>query len=298
MPVPTALERLLRERSRRLAEVPARLLRRVERVERDLLDRLLELLGSLERDGEKILFSGANLDRVVAIRRELEQLLTGGEYARAVAEFAGEFTGQQQLTDRAFRLAFPEVTPSDLARQVLATSRRRAVDLLAGATVETNFLEPLADALTRAVTSGADWTDTLRELRALVVGDADYQAKLERHVKQVAWDSLAVADRTYAAAVARDLEVEWWYYSGGELPTTREFCAERRDRYWHTEEVRGWAALEWDGKMDQATTADTIFSLLGGWNCRHTLMPVSWRVVPEEDLARAETAGYWQRPVE
>lgn len=296
MSLPTGLEKLLRERSARLAAVPEALLLRVQRTERQVLDRLLELLGQLEQRNGALVFSKTNLDRAAAINAELSKLLAGGEYASAVAAFAAEFPAQRKVQDAAFRRAFPSYTASDLAASLVTVSQRRAVDLLAGATLETNFLEPLADAITRAVTTGADWTDTLRLLRREVVGDAEYQGKLARHVKQVAWDALAVADRSYAAAVARELETEWWYYSGGELPTSREFCLERKDKYWHTEEVRAWARLTWAGKMEGVTTPDTIFDLLGGWNCRHTLMPVSAEVVPAEDRARAAAAGYWQEP--
>lgn len=294
MSLPTGLEKLLRERSARLAAVPEALLLRVQRTERQVLDRMLELVGQLEQRNGALVFSKTNLDRAAAINAELSKLLAGGEYASAVAAFAAEFPAQRKVQDAAFRRAFPSYTASDLAASLVTVSQRRAVDLLAGATLETNFLEPLADAITRAVTTGADWTDTLRLLRREVVGDAEYQGKLARHVKQVAWDALAVADRSYAAAVARELETEWWYYSGGELPTSREFCLERKDKYWHTEEVRAWARLTWAGKMEGVTTPDTIFDLLGGWNCRHTLMPVSAEVVPAEDRARAATAGYWQ----
>lgn len=296
MSLPTGLEKLLRERSRRLEAVPEALLLRVQKTERRVLDRLLELLGQLEQRNGALLFSKTNLDRVAAINSELSKLLSGGEYAQAVAAFAAEFPAQRKVQDAAFRRAFPAYSASDLAASLVTVSQRRAVDLLAGATLETNFLEPLADVLTRAVTTGADWTDTLRLLRAEVVGDAEYQGKLARHVKQVAWDALAVSDRSYAAAVARELETEWYYYSGGELPTTRPFCEERRDKYWHAEEIRAWARLDWAGKMQDVTTADTIFDLLGGWNCHHTLMPVSYEVVPEQDRARAAAAGYWREP--
>jgi len=41
-----------------------------------------------------------------------------------------------------------------------------------------------------------------------------------------------------------------------------------------TEEVKEWASLDWQGK-NPATNASNIFTLLGGYNCMHTLLPVS-----------------------
>jgi hypothetical protein len=60
---------------------------------------------------------------------------------------------------------------------------------------------------------------------------------------------------------------------------------------YHTEEIRQWATLDWDGK-NRATTADTIFSLRGGYNCNHLLVPIATALVPEDVLTRARRKGY------
>lgn len=50
----------------------------------------------------------------------------------------------------------------------------------------------------------------------------------------------------------------------------RDFCSERVGHYFHVEEVKEWVNLEWDGKIPGTNTSN-IFSLLGGYNCRHIL---------------------------
>ncbi|MFZ7106593.1 MAG: hypothetical protein ACO1HP_07525 [Bacteroidota bacterium] len=288
------LEKLLRQRSAALASGPEKLLSAVGKAQRKIYEDLLLKIGQLERSGGRVVLSEANLALVRTINNELEGVLFGTDYVEAVSEFAASFKTTKEITDSAFKAAFPDFEGDQVADQVFRYSQRTAVEALTGATVETGFLEPLRGAISQAVSTGADWTETVDLLRAMTIGDADYDGKLAKYVKQVAWDALAVSDRTYAQAVAKELETEWWYYSGGELPTTREFCIERMGKYWHTEEIRSWASLEWKGKMDEVTTADTIFSYLGGWNCRHTLMPVSDLIVPMEDQIRAAEKGYWK----
>ena len=40
------------------------------------------------------------------------------------------------------------------------------------------------------------------------------------------------------------------------------------------------------------TNSATIFSFLGGYNCRHVLIPKATQYVSAEDLARAKSKGY------
>ena len=284
------LRQLINDRSDRLARAPEQLVTRVERLQRGIFQRVLAELDDLQRDAAgRILRTAANLEKAARITETLRGVLTGTEYLGVLATFAAEFDKSQATSDAIFRKTFgAEFAPSDLAQLTLATSKARAVELLAGATATTNFLEPLRGAIEQAVTSGSSWLETVQQMSALINGTADVQGKLAKHVKQVAWDALAVADRSYTEAVASELGVEWYFYSGTELPTTRDFCRERMGKYWHESEIRAWAALDWDGKMAESTNSSTIFQNLGGWNCRHILVPVSTSAVPAEDRARID----------
>jgi hypothetical protein len=284
-----SIQDLIRDRTKRLNAAPDRLLSSVARIQRGILGPILDQLDTLERDASgAIIRSAANLTRAAEITQSLKAVLTGKEYLQALAAFAGEFDASKRTNDAIFRKAFPEFQVSEMADLTLTTSKAAAVDLLAGATATTNFLLPLRGAIEQAVTSGADWRTTLREMTKLINGDADIHGKLEQHVKQVAWDALAVADRSYSAAVSDDLGVEWFLYAGTEIATTRPFCQERVGKYYTRAMVESWADLEWAGKMNENTNSATIFQNLGGWNCRHVLVPVSAASVPEWLRAKVE----------
>jgi hypothetical protein len=69
--------------------------------------------------------------------------------------------------------------------------------------------------------------------------------------------------------------------------------------YFHRNEVAGWGRGEgvgecgfpWAG-MFKGTNEATIFVYVGGYNCQHSLLPVSEAIVPPEDVARAKSKGY------
>lgn len=273
---------LVRDRAARLNRAPQALLTRVDRIQKSALQTVIELLGSLERDGDTIIRNASNLAKSAEITNALKGILTGKEYLSALAEFASEFDKTKVANDKIFAKTFTDFTTNEVADLTLQQSKAYAVELLAGATAQTGFLLPLRGAIEQAVTSGASWQQTLKQMSTLINGDADVLGKLEQHVKQVAWDALAVADRSYSFSVAEDLGAEWFLYAGTEIQTTREFCQERVGKYFRRAEIESWANLDWAGKMQDTTNSTTIFQNLGGWNCRHVLVPVSAAIVPDE----------------
>ncbi len=50
----------------------------------------------------------------------------------------------------------------------------------------------------------------------------------------------------------------------------------------------GWAG------MYKGTNADNIMTWLGGYNCKHSIIPVSLAIVPMSVIQRAIDAGYFK----
>lgn len=91
--------------------------------------------------------------------------------------------------------------------------------------------------------------------------------------------------------------LKWFKYSGptGFTPLgnpIRDFCKHRVNGVFLDQEIALWPQKfgPWDG-MIQGTNSFNIFLVLGGYNCRHDLIPVKGRDVPNKDRARARRAG-------
>ena len=63
-------------------------------------------------------------------------------------------------------------------------------------------------------------------------------------------------------------------YAGGIVKGTREFCKNKVVKAFTDDEVRSWAKDDWQGKNSN-TTAQSIFTYLGGYNCMYVLLPIS-----------------------
>jgi hypothetical protein len=96
-----------------------------------------------------------------------------------------------------------------------------------------------------------------------------------------------MTDRSYTQTIADEVGYNWFLYAGGLMKTTRQFCKERNGGYYHRNEVAEWpqTAGDWNGKM-YGTNESTIFVTAGGYNCQHSIMPVSVFAVPKADINR------------
>lgn len=298
------LLQIIQRKNDRIESIPEQFQSSVEKLQRRFYNRITELIGQLEvRDGQ-IVMSEANLLKVQMINDELRQVLNSREYLSAVRNFTSQFDTQKAINDEYFRKAFgSDFTQVAMANQLVANSKRNAFQLLAGAQAEQNFIAPITTQLEQAVASGASYSQTIKGIRELVEGNDEVDGRLLRYSKQVTWDAFALSDRAYTNAVAEDLDVEWFRYSGGLVKDSRCFCEERDRQYFHFKEIEAFGRMEdlgecnigegWQGMMP-GTNESTIFVVAGGYNCRHTWSPVSIVLVPRDVILRNISNGNFE----
>ena len=289
------LKQLIEDKNRRLVSVPNKFYSNVEKSENQIYSRLLELLSKLKTDKDgNFTRTIANLNLSEQINKELKNVVYGSEYLKAVAVFAGEFKDQEKENNKYFEKAFPEFVETDMAKEIVKVSQRQAVELLTGGSLDVAFFDPIKRVVVDAVETGASFTETIKAIRGVAMGQGDKEGKLLTYSKQIAHDSFALADRAYTDTIAIDLGAQWYYYSGDVLPTSREFCLVRHNKYFNKKEIEKWADLNWDGKF-LGTNPRTIFKVAGGYNCGHSIMPVSISVVPKDVIDRNIANGNYKK---
>lgn len=300
------LKQLLKQKNDRLQSIPEALLSVVERTQKKIFSQIVTLLDSLDRSGGKILSSSDNLLAATEIIDDLKKILLSSEYTIAVKEFAKEFDVQKKVNDDYFKEVFGDFDKVKIAESLVKKAKSDAVNALLSSPLDENFLKPLENILTDSIATGSGWRETLEAIQNFTTGNAEKDGKLLQYSKQIAHDDFAFADRSYSNAVADELDVEFYFYSGGEIPTSRCFCKERHEQYFHYKEIEAWGRGEnlgecksgdlWAGAVPQ-TNAQTIFIYAGGFNCGHSIMPVSIFDVPKEVIQRNISNGNY-RPTE
>ena len=298
------LNELINEKANRLSSIPDNLLSGIERAELALLKDLQELIKDLKTKDGFIIQSVENLNISSEIIDKLKALFYGADYTEAVATFALEFDEQTAIANEYLKKAFGTFEASEFALVSVSKSKENAVRLLMEALPEVELFNPVKSILEEAVSSGARYKDTFDALMPYF--ESKDGGALKRFATTYAHDAFAISDRTYMSIVSDELEAEWFKYSGGTVASTRPFCRERHEEFFHYKEIEGWidgkrvdgertpdSNGDWAGKIE-GTSKQTIYSYAGGWNCRHSIVPVSARIVPKTVLQRNIESGNYQ----
>jgi hypothetical protein len=270
---------------------PAALSSGTMRVQREAFDRII---GSLSRfdlnpDGS-LITNTANFGQIETIINDLRAAYLSPKYREFLREYLGGYDLMAEMTIRLFDTYGITPNITDAANAILANAKTNATRLLTQGAVDT-ALPSFREILNNAVARSEKFTDVIRNVRQNIEGSEDFQGRMERYAKQNAKDIFAVGHAQYMTAVGDAMGFEFYEYAGVNTLDSREFCLHRKGKVYHTQEIRQWATLDWDGK-NRATTADTIFSLRGGYNCNHLLVPIATALVPEDVLTRARRKGY------
>jgi hypothetical protein len=146
--------------------------------------------------------------------------------------------------------------------------------------------------ISQNINGGGSYSGFLEQLRSNVIGIQN-EGKLMRYSRGILNDTLFNYSRAYQQSVTSSLGLEYYYYAGGTIKDSREFCIEHHDNYYHQLEVEAWASEDWQGKRPD-TTESSIFIYAGGFSCRHSIIPVDISIVPQEVIDRNIVNGNYK----
>lgn len=303
-----SFEELVKNKIKLLENVPEELATAAERAQRDAWRKLGPLLAEMDVDADgNIAQTEDNVRRIGLITEELNKVLAGGEYKDAVQSFLGSIDEGIQLTDDIAKKIDSTFEPNNVQKQLLNISKQNAINAFFGSGLRERVTQPFLEQLTANVAARAPLREAVKALQGVIEGTDTTDGRLLANVRTTAGTAQAIADRSYAAAVNEELGIEYFQYLGGEIATTRPFCEHREGEIFHRKEIEAWGDGEnsagindirngtWDGRID-GTDSRSIFTFVGGWNCRHYLVPVIAQRVPASVKARAEAEGYTTPP--
>jgi len=295
---------LVEKKLKLFESVPADLTTAAERVQIKAWRTITPLLNSMEVDTDgNIVQSESNVKKIGLIVDELNGVLGGKEYKDAVKSFLSSIDEGVNLTNEIAQKIDKNFEPTTAQKQLLQLSKTNAINSFIGAGVRERFTQPFLEQLTANVSARAPLREMIKSLEGVVIGTDTTDGRLLGNIKTTSITAQAVADRSYSAAVNEELGVEWFQYLGGEIDSTRPFCLHREAQYFHRKEIEKWGNGQnsagindivdgtWAGRI-AGTDSKSIFTFVGGWNCRHYLVPVSTRDVPDTDIERAKKEGY------
>lgn len=292
---------LLKQKMMRLEKIPADFVNTIGPSERKIYNDLVEALKKLKLDENgNIILNSENFSMIEILGAEFENAVGASGYYENLTDFIKEFNTQKGLNQVFYEKTVPGFENKDVFDLTYENSKKNAVDILANSAVNDN-LQLLKGTLNDAISNGTNVLDLQKLLQQQVVGANGELGVLSRYAKQEASDLFSVAERNYTTVIAKEFGIEFFYYAGGEMDTSRCFCIERHGKTFHKKEIEAWGNKKklgncntgsgWAG-MAKGTDEKTIFSLLGGYSCTHSLIPRGIDEVPVDVIQDAINEGY------
>jgi hypothetical protein len=255
-----------------------------------LATRIAGILGDLDTRGGAILATEANIARLSEVMQAIESGFVDPTYEAAVRDYLRTF---DKLTTNTATWASELGTFSpDLLTALTRQYKTIAAEyLLNSQSFSLTMLNPIAQEVAGYIATGGRYRDLVQSVSDIVTGGEATDGALLGNARTAVNDLVSVYERTATSVAAEAVGAEFFLYQGRPIDTTRPFCRDRSNKYYHKREIAGWADEDWNGKM-AGTTSATIFQYLGGYNCRHVLVPVRQDQVPAADLQRMRERGY------
>lgn len=300
------IDKIVKEKITRLESVPNAFVNDVIKTQAEVMKDIERIVFGLDREGDVFVLNEKNLSLINSIDQKLKDTIFNDEYSGALTSYVSQFNKQAKLNNSYFVELGVGFEDKDLYKLTMQGSQKNAITLLGEDAFSQQLIVPITQTLQESINSSVSFTSTLDTLRLFIEGNDEVEGKMQSYVKRIAYDAFSSSDRSYTNVISNDLGLEFFRYQGGEVEDTREFCEERKGKYFHKKEIEGWGkgdkccGLSWpdsQGKWqgrNTATNGATIFTFAGGYNCKHSIVPVSVKSVPKNVVERAIEAGYYK----
>ena len=272
----------------------------MEPLQRRLATRITAALAELETVGGYLVQSEENMAAMSRIIAEARAAFADPQYNAAVAEYVASYGATNKaVSEYVGSLGLGEVDAGTMALLSRQWKLIAAEYLTVGSNFTATLWLPISKEVGGYIATGSRYADLVRSVQGIVVGGEGLgrsEGAVLGYAKTAVNDLATVYERAALKTATDEVGAVFFLYQGRGIDTTRAFCKNRQGRYFHTKEVEAWgkdaaAGRHWNG-MIEGTNASNVFHYLGGYNCRHLLIPVARRDVPKAEISRMVAAGY------
>ena len=278
LPNITDLKKIARGRSSFLRAAESGLMARTATMERKLNAYVNSIfIPSLQIRNNKVINTSANLKKInkaSGLKRFIKTVVN--EYLFSYYE--KQFTGINKHSNRYYSSFEPPLA-----------AQKRIIDR--GQTITNGFVDELFDnnevvrGLQQTIRNGiiteTRTTDLSTLLTDQIKGKNEKLGSLSSYHYKNGFDEFQGYSRSLDEQFSKELNLNYAYYAGGKINTTRLFCDERSGNIYNRETILSWnhTPADWQGRKEN----NNILLDMGGWNCRHDFDWVSWQLARRVD---------------
>jgi hypothetical protein len=274
----TDLRKIARKRSKYLRGSEAGLLSRAASMERKLNAYVLNtLVPSLQMRNNTIINTTANLNKVNKVAGLKRFMKTVVDLAM-LEYYEKQFTGINRLSNQYFN----RFEPTDATKERIINR---------GQLITTGFVDELFDNnevvknIQNTIRNSIITEQRTADLRGLlsdqIKGRENKMGLLSSYHYKNGYDEFQGYSRSLDEQYSKALKLNYAFYAGGKIKTTRDFCQQRSGNLYNRETILSWNTVpaDWAGRKPD----NDILIDMGGYNCRHDFDWVSWELAKRID---------------
>lgn len=270
----------------------------IPKSQEQIFDEIQELTKQFTTKNDRIKASAENIRLISKIKQKIEKVILTPEYKASVKDYLGAFDTISKLQNAYFEENIDKYKQPAILKAIRQESIESTIESLTESGLKENLIRPVRDILRRNITSGAPYSELVKQLRENLLDTKTGDGSLVKHTKQITNDALNTFARENINSVTSDLGLEWFSYNGSIIDTSRPFCkAMHKKKFFNKSEIPKLLKgdfpefEEFGGKLDkdtglpegmiEGTTEDNFLTNLGGFGCRHQAVPVHESIVPD-----------------
>jgi hypothetical protein len=243
-----------------------------QETENSLFEAIIVLLSTFSYTDEGIDQSEENFAKLAGLRSKIKELVQNAGLSELTTYFMErvEFT-KGLINDGLDTRSIEQSTIEDIEAGQ-SSIEQTVVESLDEASSE--ITSEILNTFTFMMIAGATRALIEDALEDLIIGTQSKLGIVSSVLNTKADIMFSSVVRSYAMMIYTALGYDNFKYEGGLISDSRPFCVERNGNDYTTAQIAEWADLpDWRGRMP-GTNTQTIFYYLGGYRCRHWLVPI------------------------
>jgi hypothetical protein len=220
------------------------------------------LVAELEVADGALAISDYNIGWALNSADNLKAAAAEAGYASVVAEFVGDYDQVVVRAKELYSLIAPNQPWTRVNSGTLHALQQMDVEYFT--TLGDFTMQEIHKELYQHVLSGSTFKEMSESIGAAVTNP-----KHARYAATYAQDAIMGFNATLDQMVMGGDTAQAFYYAGTLMKTSRKFCIDRVGKRYTRGQIEAWQGLKWQGKAP-----GSVFTVRGGYNCRHRLLPV------------------------
>jgi len=283
MDLKTLIEKEANKQVKALAAMESRLDKESIRLQKELFamirDKFMDTL-STDADGN-LLYNSANINRVNDMVKTWDyfreskfrpEILSFGKDLVSIVDIeAGYF----MALGKEFGIPMEFDKVRDLIAKQVGITLGRSPEIIPGSYLDRLLqASPVRDKVTNMVlenvSAKALFTKLKSDMSDVILGDKNIDGAMTKYLRTYAYDTFSTVQGVIDLNIADTYGMDYFLYEGNLIKDSRCMCIELLGQIIPREMFPDFNAAEWQGK-----NPDVPFEASkGGYNCRHTLMPL------------------------